>query len=127
VARVAERWPLQSLAANYPGEVARRYRYADGQGEIGVISSVSEPFCGSCQRARLSADGRVLTCLFAANGVSLKPVLRATRAEHAAGDKDLRTLLCEIWRGRADRYSEQRAELSPGRARRRLEMYQVGG
>jgi cyclic pyranopterin phosphate synthase len=124
VARVQQRWPLQALPPNYPGEVATRYRYADGQGEIGVIASVSEPFCGLCHRARLSADGRLLTCLFAAAGTSLKPALRSNVD---TADTALRTLLCDTWHARADRYSQERAKLSPGRARRRLEMYQVGG
>jgi cyclic pyranopterin phosphate synthase len=128
--QIAARWPLQGLTPNYAGEVARRYRYADGQGEIGVIASVSEPFCGQCQRARLSADGRLLTCLFAAEGVALKPLLRAERAGDAgqAVDEQLRALLTETWSARADRYSEQRAELiEHGSQRRRLEMYEIGG
>src|SRR5262249_9783687 len=134
--RIAARWAIEPLAANYPGEVAKRYRYTDGAGEIGVIASVSDPFCGACHRARLSADGRFLTCLFAATGISLKPLLRAAsgdipgrRAELAAGDDDtaLRALLTETWRARDDAYSEQRATLSASQPRRRLEMYQVGG
>jgi cyclic pyranopterin phosphate synthase len=120
--RIARRWPLQPVARNYASEVARRFRYADGQGEIGVIASVSEPFCGQCQRARLSADGRLLTCLFAADGVQLKPLLRS-----GASDLELRNLLVASWRARADRYSEERASQARDRPRRRLEMYQVGG
>jgi cyclic pyranopterin phosphate synthase len=126
VARVQQRWPLQALPPNYRGEVAKRYRYADGQGEIGVIASVSEPFCGLCHRARLSADGRLLTCLFAVTGTHLKPALR-TNLDADTADTALRNLLRDAWRARADRYSQERANLSPGRARRRLEMYQVGG
>jgi cyclic pyranopterin phosphate synthase len=122
VERIARRWPLQAIAANYPGEVAHRYRYADAQGEIGVIAAVSAPFCGDCHRARLSADGRFLTCLFAADGVDLKTPLR-----HAASDAALRDLLANSWRARADRYSELRALSAERRPRRRLEMYQVGG
>lgn len=124
IARIGAHWPLERVAPNYPGEVARRYRYTDGAGEIGVIASVSEPFCGECQRARLSADGRLLTCLFAADGVALKPLLRTPGAE---ADAALRALLCDTWRARADRYSEQRGPLAAARPRRRLEMYQVGG
>jgi GTP 3',8-cyclase len=120
--RIERRWPLETVAPNYPGEVAQRYRYADGQGEIGVITSISDPFCGECQRARLSADGRLLTCLFAADGVELKPLLRSD-----ATDAALRALLRETWLARADRYSEARAALSSNRPRRRLEMYQIGG
>jgi cyclic pyranopterin phosphate synthase len=126
IARIAAHWPLDALPANYPGEVARRYRYRDGRGEIGVIASVTAPFCGDCRRARLSADGRFLTCLFAADGVQLKPLLRG-----GAGDRDedteLRTLLTSSWRARSDRYSEERAQRDERKPLRRLEMYQVGG
>jgi cyclic pyranopterin phosphate synthase len=124
LSRIDQRWPVQPLPAQYPGEVARRYRYRDGAGEIGIIASVSEPFCGECQRARLSADGRLLTCLFAADGVALKPLLRTAR--HDAQDSALRELLCESWRARKDRYSQERKQLLH-KPRRRLEMYQVGG
>lgn len=124
LARIEQRWPLMPLPAHYPGEVARRYRYRDGAGEIGVIASVSEPFCGQCQRARLSADGRLLTCLFAVDGVALKPLLRATSPDPE--DAALRKLLCDSWRGRNDRYSQERKQLAH-KPRRRLEMYQVGG
>lgn len=122
IARIAARWPLEALPANYPGEVARRYRYRDGRGEIGVIASVSAPFCGDCRRARLSADGRFLTCLFAADGVQLKPILRST-----AGQAELRAALLARWRERSDRYSEERAQRGEPKPLRRLEMYQVGG
>jgi cyclic pyranopterin phosphate synthase len=122
IARICAHWPVEALPANYPGEVARRYRYRDGRGEIGVIASVSAPFCGDCRRARLSADGRFLTCLFAADGVQLKPLLRS-----GAADAELRTLLTASWRARADRYSEERAQRDEGKPLRRLEMYQVGG
>lgn len=124
LSRIDERWPVQPLAAQYPGEVARRYRYRDGAGEIGIIASVSDPFCGECQRARLSADGRLLTCLFAADGVALKPLLRTPG--HDPEDSALRELLCESWRSRKDRYSQERKQLLH-KPRRRLEMYQVGG
>jgi cyclic pyranopterin phosphate synthase len=124
LARIEERWPLQALPRQYAGEVARRYRYRDGAGEIGIIASVSEPFCGECQRARLSADGRLLTCLFAVDGVALKPLLRAPNSD--PGDTALRDLLCESWRARNDRYSQERKQLAH-KPRRRLEMYQVGG
>lgn len=124
LAQLEQRWPLQALPAQYPGEVARRYRYRDGAGEIGVIASVSEPFCGQCQRARLSADGRLLTCLFAVDGVALKPLLRATSPQ--SGDAALRELMCDSWHARRDRYSQER-KLLAHEPRRRLEMYQVGG
>jgi cyclic pyranopterin phosphate synthase len=119
--RIEQHWSLDALPAQYPGEVARRYRYRDGAGEIGIIASVSEPFCGECQRARLSADGRLLTCLFAADGVALKPLLRT-----GADDDALRALLQNSWRARKDRYSQERIQLTH-KPRRRLEMYQVGG
>jgi cyclic pyranopterin phosphate synthase len=124
IERIESRWKLHALPAQYPGEVARRYRFDDGAGEIGVIASVSEPFCGQCQRARLSADGRLLTCLFATDGVLLKTALRAQPPDEH--DSALRELLCASWRARADRYSQERAQLAH-KPRRRLEMYQVGG
>ena len=119
--RISARWPLTPVKPNYRGEVARRYAFEDGQGEVGFISSVSEPFCGDCHRARLSADGTVYTCLFAKLGRSLREPLRA-----GASDADLIGLLQSIWRGRTDRYSEQRGrEGQPGEAR--VEMYRMGG
>ncbi len=121
VERISAEWPLEPVDANHRGEVARRFRYRDGRGEIGVISSVSQPFCGDCQRARLSSDGRFLTCLFAQSGVDLKRSLRG-----GASDADLRARIESVWAARSDRYSELRAAPA-ARSRRRLEMYQVGG
>ena len=119
--RISARWPLAPVQPNYRGEVARRYAFEDGQGEVGFISSVSEPFCGDCHRARLSADGTVYTCLFAKLGTSLREPLRA-----GAGDADLIGLLQSVWRGRTDRYSERRGrEGQPGESR--VEMYRMGG
>lgn len=119
--RISARWPLTPVKPNYRGEVARRYAFEDGRGEVGFISSVSEPFCGDCHRARLSADGTVYTCLFAKLGTSLREPLRA-----GASDADLIGLLQSVWRGRADRYSERRGrEGQPGEAR--VEMYRMGG
>jgi cyclic pyranopterin phosphate synthase len=117
---ISERWPLSPLDQNYRGEVARRYRFDDGGGEIGFISSVSEPFCGDCHRARLSADGTVYTCLFATQGTNLRIPLRA-----GASDADLGALMQGIWRGRRDRYSEQRGGAET--TERRVEMYRMGG
>ncbi len=117
---IAARWPVSPLEQNYRGEVARRYRFDDGAGEIGFISSVSEPFCGECHRARLSADGTVYTCLFATQGTNLRIPLRA-----GASDADLGALLQSIWRGRVDRYSEQRGQVAP--LKQRVEMYRMGG
>ncbi|HEX5421657.1 MAG TPA: GTP 3',8-cyclase MoaA [Gammaproteobacteria bacterium] len=122
IERISARWPVEALESNYRGEVATRYRFLDGQGEIGFISSVSEPFCGDCHRARLSADGTLYTCLFAANGTNLRDVLRA-----GASDAELIGLLQNLWRGRADRYSELRGRLRASSEPRRVEMYRMGG
>ena len=115
--QVAELVPID---AGYRGEVARRWRYADGSGEIGLITSVSTPFCGDCSRARLSADGHLYTCLFASEGTDLRPALRA------GGDDDaLEQLLRSIWGRREDRYSELRgASESPAP---KVEMSAIGG
>jgi cyclic pyranopterin phosphate synthase len=112
--------PLEPLAAQYPGEVASRWRYADGAGEIGVIASVSKPFCGDCTRARLSAEGQLYTCLFAATGHDLRGPLRA-----GAADADLRDIVAGIWRGRGDRYSELRSAATSHLPR--VEMFALGG
>lgn len=119
--RIEAEFPLEPVAPNYPGEVARRYRYRDGGGEIGIIASVSQPFCGDCSRARLSADGRLFTCLFAAEGRDLKTPLRA-----GASDSELRGQIAGTWRRRRDRYSEERAARSPA-SPRKVEMFQIGG
>ena len=117
------RWPLVPLEHNYHGEVAKRYTYADGAGEIGFITSVTEPFCGNCNRARLSADGEMFTCLFANRGTDLKGALRA-----GASDEQLLELIGKVWLHRSDRYSSQR---STGNAavldHDRVEMYHIGG
>jgi cyclic pyranopterin phosphate synthase len=120
--RIAERWPVEALGSNYRGEVATRYAFKDGRGEIGFISSVSEPFCGDCHRARLSAEGRLYTRLFAAQGTDLREPLRA-----GASDAELIGLLQNVWRGRSDRYSELRSRLKKSGDRSRVEMYRMGG
>ena len=120
---VQARWPLRPMDQNYPGEVARRYRYVDGQGEIGFISSVTEPFCGDCSRARLSADGMLYTCLFANRGTDLRETLR-----NEADDAELQDILSQIWLQRADRYSElRRPGLAEAHVLRKVEMYRIGG
>ena len=119
--RIGARWPLVPLEANYGGEVAQRYAFADGGGEIGFISSVTEPFCGDCSRARLSADGRLYTCLFATSGHDLRGPMRA-----GASDEELAGLVRAVWSARDDRYSEARSELRTAE-RRRVEMYEIGG
>jgi cyclic pyranopterin phosphate synthase len=123
VARLAAEWPLEPSAPAYRGEVASRYRYTDGRGEIGLISSVTEPFCRDCHRARLSADGKLYTCLFATRGWDVLGVLR-----DGADDAALAAYLREVWSGRRDRYSEERAELlSHHEARLKVEMSYIGG
>jgi len=118
--RIDRRWPVKQIEGNYHGEVASRYRFADGQGEVGFISSVSEPFCGSCTRIRLSSDGQLFTCLFATRGTDLKYPLR-----NGADDDELLAIIGRVWGARADRYSEIRAE--QGRSGNKVEMYYIGG
>ncbi len=116
--RIAAHWPLRALDANYRGEVAERYAYEDGAGEVGFVSSVSAPFCGDCHRARVSADGRLYTCLFAASGHNLRPLL-------ADGEDAVAVHVAAVWARRSDRYSEIRSEA--GASRKHVEMYLVGG
>jgi cyclic pyranopterin phosphate synthase len=120
---VQQKWPLTVIGKNYPGEVARRYAYEDGSGEIGFISSVTKPFCGSCNRARLSADGVLYTCLFATNGTNLLEPLR-----RGMDDEELGDILRRIWLQRADRYSElRRPDVAEHHALSKVEMYRIGG
>jgi len=112
--------PLEPLEPNYRGEVANRYRYRDGGGEIGLIASVSQPFCGGCTRARVSADGQVFLCLFASKGFDLRARLRSGMT-----DADLETELAVLWRGRTDRYSEIRSAATAGLPK--VEMSYIGG
>jgi cyclic pyranopterin phosphate synthase len=120
---VQARWPVAALPGAYRGEVAERYRYLDGAGEIGFISSVSAPFCGDCTRARLSSDGRFYTCLFAGSGTDLRGALRS-----GATDGELADLLRSTWTRREDRYSEQREALRRGeQPLHKIEMHYIGG
>ena len=120
VRRIAERWPLEPIDANYPGEVAERWRYKDGSGEIGVISSVTQAFCSTCNRLRLSTEGSLFTCLFAQSGHDLKGLLRG-----GATDEELRNEIAAVWQSRSDRYSEIRtAETAK---QRKIEMSYIGG
>ena len=123
ISLIGRHWPLEPVDPAYPGEVARRYRYRDGGGEIGVIASVTQPFCRGCTRARLSADGKLYTCLFAGTGHDLRGPLRA-----GASDQALREQIGAIWARRADRYSEQRTRQT-GRKKvtRKVEMSRIGG
>jgi cyclic pyranopterin phosphate synthase len=124
VRRLDDAFGIEPVERGYRGEVAERWRYRDGSGEVGVIASVTRPFCGDCTRARLTPDGRLVTCLFATAGTDLRGPLRA-----GADDEVLRALVGSVWRRRTDRYSEIRTEASePLRARsRKLEMYELGG
>ncbi len=123
VERLNARWPLEEAGPNYRGEVAARYRYRDGQGEIGVISSVTEPFCRDCHRARVSADGKFFTCLFASLGWDLRSVLRG-----GASDVELAAYVRRVWTGRMDRYSDERSERAAnGELCEKVEMSYIGG
>jgi cyclic pyranopterin phosphate synthase len=136
LAAIDDRWPLEPLSPTRPGEVASRWAYRDGAGELGVIQSVTKPFCQGCTRARLSADGRLYTCLFASDGYDLRAQLRA-----GASDSEITAQLSEVWTSRADRYSELRGLPRPSpaeapttndraarrRARRKVEMSYIGG
>lgn len=123
VERINARWPIEPVGPAYRGEVAARYRYRDGRGEIGLISSVTEPFCRDCHRARLSADGKLYTCLFASLGWDVLGALRG-----GASDAELGQYLTRVWGGRLDRYSDERAEvIATGEPRAKIEMSYIGG
>jgi cyclic pyranopterin phosphate synthase len=122
-ARIHERWPMRPISENYRGEVAQRWRFDDGGGEVGFISSISQPFCGACSRARLSSEGKFYTCLFATHGLDLRAPLRA-----GAGDADLLQLIRGVWNGRTDRYSELREQLRGTLPEtKKIEMNYIGG
>jgi cyclic pyranopterin phosphate synthase len=124
ISLIGRRWPLQPVDPAYHGEVARRYRYLDGAGEIGVIASVTQPFCRGCTRARLSADGKLYTCLFTGAGHDLRGPLRA-----GTSDQALREQISSIWARRTDRYSELRTRQT-GRKQQvkpKVEMSRIGG
>jgi cyclic pyranopterin phosphate synthase len=120
VRRISERWPLEPVAADRPDSTARRWRYLDGAGEIGAVASVTQPFCGGCSRARLSAEGRLYTCLFAARGHDLRAPLRL-----GASDEELTEQLRTIWTRRTDRYSELRTAETGNLPK--VEMSYIGG
>ncbi|MCP4661527.1 MAG: GTP 3',8-cyclase MoaA [bacterium] len=125
IARIDRVFPVEPLSKDHPGEVAERYRYRDGAGEVGFITSVTQPFCGSCSRLRLSAEGKLFTCLFSAVGHDLRKPLR-----DGASDEELRDTIRSIWHGRSDRYSELRtAGLRSGRfvPADKVEMFRIGG
>lgn len=115
--------PIEPLDANYRGEVAERYRFKDGSGEIGFISSVSQPFCRDCTRLRLSTEGKLFTCLFASEGTDIRALMRS-----GAADEELLTKIRGVWQQRTDRYSELRSpENMKERQREKIEMFQIGG
>ncbi len=120
VERIAREWPIEPIQSNYFGEVAERWRYLDGGGEFGVITSVTQPFCGSCTRARLTAEGKLYLCLFATEGHDLRQPLR-----HRASDDELLEEIRSIWRARDDRYSEIRSSETAGL--NKVEMSKIGG
>ena len=120
VEAINQHHPLEAVDPHYPGEVAQRWRYKDGAGEIGVISSVSQPFCGTCSRARISAEGMLYTCLFATSGTDLRAPLRS-----GASDDDLEALIRRVWEKRTDRYSEIRSEATLDLPK--VEMSYIGG
>jgi cyclic pyranopterin phosphate synthase len=120
VETINSRWPIRPVVSHNPAETARRYEYVDGQGEIGFISSISQPFCGGCTRARVTADGLFYTCLFANRGTDLMPLVRQN------GDpQELATRIATVWAARDDRYSEQRG--LPQQDQQKVEMYRLGG
>jgi GTP 3',8-cyclase len=120
VRQISARWPLETIGANYPGEVAERWRYVDGAGEIGVISSVTQAFCSTCNRMRLSTEGSLFTCLFAQSGHDLKSLLRG-----GASDEAIRNEIAAVWQRRDDRYSEVRTAATA--KQRKVEMSYIGG
>lgn len=136
VERIHAVFPVEPVEATRPGEVARRWRYLDGAGEIGLISSVTQPFCQSCTRARLSADGKLYTCLFAGVGLDLRALVRSGGSEASAVTDRLRSAISARWSDREDRYSEVRTRASPGlrvlgrptgSTQERIEMSYIGG
>jgi cyclic pyranopterin phosphate synthase len=120
LARIAARWPLHPVAPAYRGEVAAYYAFDDGGGEVGFITSVTQPFCGDCSRMRLSAEGSIYTCLFAHEGTDLREMLRG-----GASDEEIAGRLAGIWNAREDRYSESRA--GTPEVLRKVEMFHIGG
>ena len=118
--KIGKKWPIRPIDSGNPAETARRYEYLDGQGEIGFISSITQPFCGGCTRARVTADGIFYTCLFSNKGSNLMPLIR-----HSEEPGDLSRKISSIWSARNDRYSEERG--LPGHDREKVEMYRLGG
>jgi cyclic pyranopterin phosphate synthase len=124
IERISAVFPLEPLPASSAGETAQRWRYRDGMGEVGVISSVTQAFCGECNRARLSTEGKLFLCLFASQGHDLRALLRG-----GCSDEQIAGALGLIWADREDRYSQLRGALAaePGSGERRVEMHYIGG
>ena len=120
VERINRRWPIEPVVSSNPAETARRYHYRDGAGEIGFISSISQPFCGGCARARITADGILYTCLFSNRGTNLMPLIR-----HGDGPGQVQQVIHNVWLARTDRYSEERGEVR--HEENKVEMYRMGG
>ena len=117
---IGQKWPIKPVESGNPAETARRYEYLDGQGEIGFISSITQPFCGGCTRARITADGIFYSCLFSNKGTNLMPLIR-----HSEDPEELGRMISSIWADRNDRYSEERGQ--PGHDQKKVEMYRLGG
>jgi cyclic pyranopterin phosphate synthase len=120
VESVNDVYPIEPVEPNYRGEVARRWRYKDGAGEIGMIASVTQPFCGDCSRARLSAEGKLYTCLFAVEGHDLRVLVR-----NGATNDEIKAFIVGVWRSRSDRYSEERN--GGAQNLQKIEMSYIGG
>jgi cyclic pyranopterin phosphate synthase len=125
--RIEQEFPLVPAEPNYTGEVAQRHRFADGSGELGIIASVTQPFCGDCSRARLSAQGTLYTCLFASDGFDLRGLLRGAAPGQGASDAQLDAQLRQLWQARRDAYSELRGRPLQLGVRRKIEMSYIGG
>ena len=120
IEKINAKWPIRPLGGRSSAETAQRYEFIDGQGEIGFISSITQPFCGGCTRARVTADGIFYSCLFSSKGTNLMPLIR-----HAKNPSDLKDRISSVWEQRDDRYSEERG--LPGQQREKVEMYRMGG
>ena len=122
--RISEKLPLEPvpIVGNYAGEVAMRYRFSNSDGEIGIIASVTKPFCGDCTRLRLSPEGQIMTCLFASIGTDLRTPMR-----NGASDKELKDIIEQTWSRRIDRYSEERSTITNQYRKKKVEMYHIGG
>ncbi len=121
--QISDQWKIEPVAKDYPGEVADRYRYADGAGEIGFVSSISQPFCRPCNRSRLSADGKLYTCLFATEGTDFRALVR-----NGASDNEIHDALCSVWSARSDQYSQLRwGGNTKQESKHKIEMFYIGG